>query len=66
MVKPDNKEIAKLFDAAAETYDSSSNLYTMRRRVEALATMASGRCLELGGGAGAVTAGIAASDVNTR
>lgn len=54
-----NQEIARLFDAAAETFDECSNLYTMHRRSEALAAEAEGRCLEIGGGAGAVSAKLA-------
>ena len=56
MSKLSNQEVARLFDAAAEDYDGSSNRYTMRRRAELLASQVAGRSLEIGGGTAAVTA----------
>jgi ubiquinone/menaquinone biosynthesis C-methylase UbiE len=50
-----NRRIAQLFDQAAENYDDRSNLYAVGRRAQLLASFVSGRCLELGGGTGAVT-----------
>jgi len=54
-----NRRIARLFDQAAESYDDRSNLYAVSRRAELLASWAQGRCLELGGGTGEVTARLA-------
>jgi SAM-dependent methyltransferase len=56
MSKPSNREVATLFDAAAESYDGCSNRYTTRRRAELLASQVAGRSLEIGGGTAAVTA----------
>ncbi|UCE59712.1 MAG: methyltransferase domain-containing protein [Phycisphaerales bacterium] len=58
MAKPDNDVIARIFDDAAESYDQCSNLYAMKRRADALAPTSNGRCMEFGGGTGAVTAGL--------
>lgn len=49
-----NGRIARIFEAAAESYDASSNPYTMRRRAQALAQRTSGVTLEVGGGTAAV------------
>lgn len=50
-----NNQVALLFDEAAAEYEERSNPYTMARRVEALASLAAGRCVEFGGGTGVVT-----------
>ncbi len=52
MAKPNNKEVARLFDDAAERFDQQSSRYAMKRRTDALAEHVNGRCLELGGGTG--------------
>lgn len=49
-----NRQVARIFEAAAENYDATSNPYTMRRRAEALAGRAVGTTLEVGGGTAAV------------
>ncbi len=49
-----NREVADRFDAAAEQYEQISNPYTLERRATALAQNVRGRCLEVGGGTGAV------------
>ena len=49
-----NGQIARIFEEAAESYDASSNPYTMQRRAEALARQAVGTTLEVGGGTAAV------------
>lgn len=54
-VKLTNREIATRFDAAASDYDRVSNPYTKWRRATALAERVIGRCIEVGGGTGAVT-----------
>jgi ubiquinone/menaquinone biosynthesis C-methylase UbiE len=54
-----NRRIAQLFDQAAESYDDRSNLYAVGCRTQLLASFASGRCLELGGGTGEVLARLA-------
>lgn len=59
MAKPNNRQVALLFDRAAAGYDEKSNPYAVRRRVEALAAHVRGRSLEVGGGTGAVTAALA-------
>lgn len=53
--KLSNREIAARFDAAAPDYDAVSNPYTKWRRGTALAERVVGRCIEVGGGTGAVT-----------
>lgn len=55
MTALNNQQVAHLFDAAAPLYDRSSNPYAVGRRVEALAALATGDCLEIGGGTGAVS-----------
>ena len=55
-----NQHVAGLFDAAAPHYDRSSNPYTVRRRVQALTALATGDCLEIGGGTGVVSGGLRA------
>lgn len=54
-VKLSNREIASRFDAAASDYDRVSNPYTKWRRATALAERVVGRCIEVGGGTGAVS-----------
>ena len=54
-----NGQIARIFEEAAESYDASSNPYTMQRRAEALARHASGTTLEVGGGTAAVLSAMA-------
>ena len=54
-MKLTNREIAGRFDAAARDYDRVSNPYTKLRRATALAERVMGRCIEVGGGTGAVT-----------
>lgn len=49
-----NGHIARIFEAAADSYDASSNPYTMRRRATELASRAAGTTLEVGGGTAAV------------
>lgn len=56
-----NREIAARFDAAARDYDRVSNPYTKWRRAAALAERVVGRCVEVGGGTGAVTEHLADS-----
>ncbi|MBI4719168.1 MAG: methyltransferase domain-containing protein [Planctomycetes bacterium] len=51
-----NRAVAELFDAAAPSYDRQSNAYTLGRRAAALAALVQGRCVDLGGGTGAVLA----------
>ena len=53
--KLSNREIAARFDRAATAYDRISNPYTKTRRAAALAVQVQGRCIEVGGGTGAVT-----------
>ncbi len=50
-----NLRVAAIFDDAASVYDSTSNAYTMARRVEAIVPFVRGRSLEVGGGTAAVT-----------
>src|SRR3970040_1095936 len=50
-----NRQIARLFEEVAGSYDQRSNPYTVRRRAALLATHVVGRSVELGGGTGAVT-----------
>ena len=54
-----NQQTADLFDRVAESFNDFSHTYATQRRTDALAPLAFGRCLELGGGSGAVTAGLA-------
>ena len=54
-----NHEVARRFDEAAARYDHLSNPYTVQRRADALASFANGRCLEFGGGTGAISARLA-------
>ncbi len=51
-----NRQIAQIFEQAADSYDARSNPYTMRRRAEALAAHAHGVTIEVGGGTAAVLA----------
>jgi len=50
-----NRQVARLFEEAAGSYDQRSNPYTVHRRAALLATHVVGRSVELGGGTGAVT-----------
>ncbi len=45
-----------MFDIVADRFDDVSNRYTVSRRVDLLADLASGRCLEFGGGTGQLSA----------
>jgi len=56
--KISNHEVARKFDAAADVFDQTSNVYTLRRRAETLAAYVRGVSLELGGGTGAVSAAL--------
>jgi ubiquinone/menaquinone biosynthesis C-methylase UbiE len=53
--KLSNREVAARFEAAARDYDRISNPYTKWRRGAALAERVVGRCIEVGGGTGAVS-----------
>jgi len=52
--KPRNQDFKKIFDGIAENYDAVSNVYSRRRRGEALVKWAKGDILEVGAGSGAV------------
>ncbi len=54
-----NQQTASLFEQVAESFNDFSHSYATQRRADALAPLASGRCIEFGGGSGAVTAGLA-------
>lgn len=54
-MKPTNSEISSIFNNAASRYDSITNSYAIRRRMEFFVARAEGKCLEVGAGTGSIS-----------